>query len=81
MNSDDDETPTGPPPPPASADARALVDVELALLQLGAESGRIAALVDEVAGADRPDLLSLYRRRVLEVRDELDELARLLPAV
>lgn len=57
-----------------SPEARALIDVQLALSHLAEQCGAAAARIDQVAVDDRPDVLSLYRRRVGEVRDELGQL-------
>ena len=75
----DDDTPVRPPPKLASDDAAALVDVQLALLELARDSGQAAAGIDGLEAADRAHVLPLYRRRLEAVSLALRELLDKLP--
>lgn len=66
-------------PVDGSAEAEALCNIQLCLVQLGEDSGRAAARIDKVPAADRADLLALYRRRLTKVTDQLRELLDGLP--
>jgi hypothetical protein len=80
MPDPNDDTPVRAHVPVAvSAEAEALSNIQLTLIQLAEDSGRAAARLDKVPDADRADLLALYCRRVGEVSDHLRQLLDGLP--
>lgn len=72
--SDDDETPVVRPAIRTSSEAEAFTDLQLALSAAAEECGRAAEGIDQVADADRADVVALFRRRVAAVKDRLVEL-------